>query len=179
MKSTKFSVSLIGKLLVRTEVIFMAKTKLLTILLSAILLAACSNDIVRERIIEIDEKYDVLCAQGPIVDTGTVGEELCTKDIDVIAEFKQILDGIDAKKFTLASDLVEFTKETDQFGSYMFGLFQEGKPNAATYHVTAYSNGIFQFPEIGTTEMRYVSKDAHLDKFKSIQSFMEKHFSAQ
>ena len=154
----------------------MAKTKLFMIFFSVILLAACSNDIVRERIIEIDEKYDVLCAQGPIVDTGTVDEEICTKDKEVIAEFKQILDGIDAKKFTMASDLVEFTKDTDRNGSYMFGLFQEGKPNAATYHVTAYANGIFQFPEIGTTEMRYVSKESHMDKFEAVQSFMEKHF---
>ena len=157
----------------------MAKTKLFTILISVILLAACSNDIVRERIIKIDEKYNVLCAQGPIIGTGTVGEEICTKDKEVIGEFKQIIDGIDAKKFTITSDLVEFTKETDHFGSYMFGLFQDGKPNATTYHVTAYANGIFQFPEIGTTEMRYVSKEEHLDKFESIQSFMEKHFIQQ
>ena len=159
----------------------MAKTKLLfSILLSSILLlAACSNDIVRERMVEIDKKYDVLCAQGPIVDTGKVGEEICTKDKDVIAEFKEIIDGIDAKKFTMASDLVEFTKETDHFGSYLFGLFQDGKPNAATYHVIAYANGIFQFPEIGTTEMRYVSKEAHLDKHEAVQSIMEKHFTQQ
>ena len=157
----------------------MAKTKLFTILISVVLLAACSNDIVRERIIEIDEKYNVLCAQGPIVGTGTVGEDICTKDKEVIAELKQILDGIDAKKFTMASDLVEFTKETDRNASYMFGLFQDGKSNAATYHVTAYANGIFQFPEIGTTEMRYVSKEEHLNKFEAIQSFMEKHFIQQ
>ena len=157
----------------------MAKIKLFTILISVILLAACSNDIVRERIIEIDEKYNVLCAQGPIVGTGAVGEEVCTKDKEVIGQFKQIIDGIDAKKFTITSDLVEFTKETDHFGSYMFGLFQDGKPNAATYHVTAYANGVFQFPEIGTTEMRYVSKEEHLDKFEAIQSFMEKHFIQQ
>ena len=157
----------------------MAKTKLFTILISVILVAACSNDIVRDRIIEIDEKYDVLCAQGPIAGIGTVGEEICTKDKEAIAELKQILDGIDAKKFTMASDLVEFTKETDRTGSYMFGLFQDGKPNAATYFVTAYANGIFQFPEIGTTEMRYVSKEEHLDKFEAIQSFMEKHFKQQ
>ena len=157
----------------------MGKIKLFMVLISVILLAACSNDIVRERIIEIDEKYDLLCAQGPIVDNGTVGEEICTKDKEVIAELKQILDGIDAKKFTMASDLVEFTKETDRTGSYMFGLFQDGKPNAATYFVTAYANGIFQFPEIGTTEMRYVSKEEHLDKFEEIQSLMEKHFTQQ
>ena len=157
----------------------MAKIKLFMLLLSVILLAACSNDIVRERIIEIDDKYDVLCAQGPIVGTEAVGEEICTKDIEVITEFKQIIDGIDAKKFTMASDLVEFTKDTDRNGSYMFGLFQDEKPNAATYHVTAYANGIFQFPEIGTTEMRYVSKEAHLDKYEAVQSFMEKHFTQQ
>ena len=157
----------------------MAKTKLFMLLLSVILLAACSNDIVRERIIEIDDKYDVLCAQGPIVGTEAVGEEICTKDIEVITEFKQIIDGIDAKKFTMASDLVEFTKDTDRNGSYMFVLFQDGKANGATYHVTAYANGIFQFPEIGTTEMRYVSKEAYLDKFKAVQSFMEKHFTQQ
>ena len=157
----------------------MAKFKLFMVLISVILLVACSNDIVRERIIEIDEKYDVLCAQGPIVGTGTVGEEICTKDKEVIAELKQILDGIDAKKFTMASDLVEFTKETDRTGSYMFGLFQDGKPNTATYHVTAYANGIFQFPEIGTTEMRYISKETHLDKFEAVQSFIEKHFTQQ
>ena len=157
----------------------MAKTKLFMIFFSVILLAACSNDIVRERIIEIDDKYDVLCAQGPIVGTEAVGEEICTKDIEVITEFKQIIDGIDAKKFTMASDLVEFTKDTDRNGSYMFGLFQDEKPNTATYHVTAYANGIFQFPEIGTTEMRYVSKEGHLDKFEAVQSFMEKHFTQQ
>ena len=157
----------------------MAKTKLFTILISVILVAACSNDIVRDRIIEIDEKYDVLCAQGTFEGTGILGEEICTKDKEIIAELRQILDGIDAKKFTMASDLVEFTKETERNGSYMFGLFQDGKPNAATYHVTAYANGIFQFPEIGTTEMRYVSKEEHLDKFEAIQSFMEKHFKQQ
>ncbi len=158
----------------------MAKTKLFTIILSAILLLApCSNDIVRERIIEIDEKYNILCAQGPIDGTGTIGEEICTKDKEVIAEFKRLIDGMDAKKFTMASDLVEFTKETDRAGSYMFGLFQDGKSNAATYHVTAYANGIFQFPEIGTTEMRYVSKEEHMDKFVAVQNFMEKHFKQQ
>ena len=157
----------------------MAKTKLFLILISVILLTACSNDIVRERIIEIDEKYNVLCAQGPIIGTGTVGEQICTKDKDVIREFKQIIDGMDAKKFTMASDLVEFTKETDRNGSYMFGLFQDGKPNAATYHVTVYAKGVFQFPEIGTTEMRYVSKEEHLDKFEAVQTFMEKHFTQQ
>ena len=82
----------------------MAKIKLLTTLISVIVLAACSNDIERERIIEIDEKYDVLCAQGPIKGTGTVGEEICTKDKVVIAEFKQIVDGMDAKKFAMASE---------------------------------------------------------------------------
>lgn len=157
----------------------MAKTKLFMIIISVILLAACSNDIVRERMIEIDEKYNVLCAQGPIIGTGTVGEEVCTKDKDVIGEFKQIIDGIDAKKFTMASDLVDFTKKMDRNGSYMFGLFQDGKPNAATYHVTAYANGVFQFPEIGTTEMRYVSKEEHHEKFEAVQSFMEKHFTQQ
>ncbi len=76
----------------------------------------------------------------------------------------------------MASDLVEFTKETYRSDSYMFGLFQDGKPNAATYHVTAYTNGIFQLLEIGTAEMRYISKDAHMDKFEAVQSFMEKPF---
>lgn len=143
---------------------------------SVLCLTACTNDIVRERVIEIDDKYDVLCAQGPVDEQIGVGKEVCIKDQEVIAEFKSIINGIDAKKFTMASDLVEFTKEIDQNGRYMFGLFQSDKPNGVAYYVTAYQNGIFQFPEISTTEMRYVSKKEYVDKFVAIEAFVAEHF---
>ena len=40
--------------------------RLLVQIIAVLALSACSNDIVRERVIEIDEKYDKLCAQGPV-----------------------------------------------------------------------------------------------------------------
>lgn len=149
--------------------------KILFIIVGCLLLSACSNDIVRERVIEIDTKYDKLCMQGPVIVGEQLEEEICTTDDEVIKEFKKIINGIDAKKFLYASDLMEFTKETDQNGSYLFSLFQQNKPNGTKYYVTAYANGIFQFPELNTNEMRYVSKEEHLDRFEQIQQFVKKY----
>lgn len=147
------------------------------IFISALTLAACTNDIVRERVIEIDDKYDKLCVEGPVNGTGEVGAEVCTTDKAVITDFKAIIEGIDAKKIIREADLIEYTKTLDREGSYMFGLYEEGKSNSTPYFVTAHQDGIFQFPEIGTMEMRYFSKENLTDKFEAVTQFVSQNLT--
>jgi hypothetical protein len=136
---------------------------------TVMLLTACTNDIIRERVIDIEDKYNVLCAFDP----ATNAKERCTEDTIVIETFKKNVNGIDAKKLIRESDLIEYTKSMEKEERLLFTLHVKDSKTAITYHVTAYADGQFQFPEIGTTEMRYVSKQKHLEQFEQVKQLVK------
>ena len=94
----------------------------------------------------------------------------------MIDDFRTIVQGMDAKKLIRESDLIDFTKSMEQQSRLLFTLHVKDSKTAITYHVTAYENGQFQFPEIGTTEMRYITKEKHIDQFEAIKQLVNQSF---